>query len=351
MNRRGTELSPTNRFERISIEVDDYCDRGEDESGSAPKTELFWDDTRSIVTENDSPDIPFRYSLNPYRGCEHGCAYCYARPYHEYLGFNAGVDFETKILVKSNAATLLSDWLKHPKWDGREHLMMSGVTDPYQPIERKLKVTRSLLAVCAEFGQAISIITKNALVTRDIDILQELASSQSTHVTVSITTLDKNLAMALEPRCSVPAARLRAIRELSDAGIPVHVNFAPIIPGLNDHECGELLKQVADHGAYSSSWVLLRLPGAVESVFLNWLERFQPHSQQKIKERLSRLRRGRLNETRFKYRMKGDGPFIKEWSKLFDMLLKKNQLQPRPRPLEVTAFRKIANGSRQLYLF
>lgn len=351
MNRRGTDLNPLNRFERISIDIDDYCDPGEEEDSRPIKTEWFWDNTQSIVTQNESPDIPFRYSLNPYRGCEHGCAYCYARPYHEYLGMNAGVDFETKILVKSNASRLLTDWLSRPAWDGSDHLMMSGVTDPYQPIERKLKVTRSLLEVCAQARQAISIITKNALVTRDIDVLKELAAHQSTHVTFSLTTLDKELSRTLEPRCSTPPARLRAIRELSDAGIPVHVNFAPIIPGLNDHECGELLKQVADHGAYSASWVLLRLPGAVETIFVDWLEKFKPNSQQKIKDRLMQLRNGKLNDSRFKFRMKGDGPFIEEWSKLFTLLCHKFHLQTRSRPLATDAFRKIPTSAGQMYLF
>jgi DNA repair photolyase len=347
--RRGTELDPKNRFERIAIEVDDYCDP--DEERTSPKTELFWDDTQSIVTENHSPDVPFRYSLNPYRGCEHGCAYCYARTYHEYLGWNAGTDFESKILVKSNAAGLLRDWLARPSWNGSDHLMLSGVTDPYQPVERKLRVTRSLLEVCVESIQSVGIISKNAMVTRDIDLLQILAQHSAVNVAMSVTTLDKSLAMILEPRCSIPEAKLRAIRELSNAGIPVHVNMGPIIPGLTEHEIPSVMEAIADAGAKSFSWILLRLPGAVEPIFLRWLDTHVPTQKEKIVGRLRQMRGGELNDGRFGRRMKGDGFASQEWSQLANVMRRKLGLLERPLPLNHEAFRPPRTRTGQMFLF
>lgn len=348
--RRGTELNPANRFLPIVLEVDvDSNVDGEDKRRL--KTEWFEDDTQSIVTENQSPDIPFRYSINPYRGCEHGCAYCYARVYHEYLGWNAGTDFESKILVKSRAAGLLRDWLARPKWDGSEHLMLSGVTDPYQPIERKLEVTRRVLEVVVEARQALGMITKNALVTRDIDLLAELAHHDAVNVAFSITTLDRDLAMILEPRCSVPEARLRAIADLATAGIPVHVNMAPIIPGLNDHEIPNLLAAVHEAGAKSVSWILLRLPGAVEAVFSDWLDRHRPDAKEKIIGRLKQLRGGEVHDVRFGRRMRGEGFFADEWSRLFEVMRRKLGLAERPGPLNTTAFRRPRSKSGQKFLF
>lgn len=353
MQRRGTDLNPTNRFERISTVIDEYCDPDieQNESARTVRTEWFWDDTKTIVSENESPDIPFRYSINPYRGCEHGCAYCYARPYHEYLGWNAGSDFETKILVKSNADALLRDWLSRPSWSGQEHLNLSGVTDPYQPIERKLEITRSILRVLSEARQAVSIITKNALITRDIDLLSDLARDKASAVVLSITSLNKDLAMVLEPRCSVPQARLRAVRELTDAGIPVHVNIAPIIPGLNDQELPTLMAAIADAGAKSASWTLLRLPGAVEGIFENWLDRHQPLSKDKILNRVRALRGGELHDTKFGRRMRGEGFFADQWTKLAEICRTKHSLAPRLEPLNVSVFRPPASSAGQRYLF
>jgi DNA repair photolyase len=333
------------------LELEESCDVDAENSINRVETEWFEDDTQSIVTENASSDIPFRYSLNPYRGCEHGCAYCYARPYHEYLGWTAGSDFETKILVKSRAAELLRDWLSRASWNGSEHLMLSGVTDPYQPIERKLRITRRVLEVLAEARQAVGIITKNALVTRDIDLLVESAKFGAVQVCFSITTADRELAMILEPRCSVPEARFRAARELADAGIPVHVNVAPLIPGLNDHEIPELLEAGKQAGASSASWILLRLPGAVEPIFLDWLDRHRPNAKNKIMERIRSLRGGRLNESHFNTRMRGDGFFSDEWSKLFDVMRRKLGLAERPEPFRYDAFRTPKSSSGQGFLF
>jgi len=353
MQRRGTDLNPRNRFERISTVVDEYCDPDVDLDGSVRtvRTEWYWDDTKTIVAENESPDIPFRYSINPYRGCEHGCAYCYARPYHEYLGWNAGTDFETKILVKSNAADLLRDWLSRPAWSGKDHLNLSGVTDPYQPIERKLEITRSLLRVLCEARQAVSIITKNALITRDIDLLSDLARDRASAAVLSITSLNKDLAMVLEPRCSVPQARLRAVRELTDAGIPVHVNIAPIIPGLNDQELPSLMAAIADAGAKSASWTLLRLPGAVEGIFENWLDRHRPLSKDKILNRVRTLRGGELHDSQFGRRMRGEGFFADQWTKLAEICRTKHSLGHRLEPLNTSVFRPPASSAGQGYLF
>ncbi|MBU6238471.1 MAG: PA0069 family radical SAM protein [Planctomycetes bacterium] len=353
MQRRGTDLNPTNRFERISTVVDEYCDPDLDLDGSVRtvRTEWFWDDTKTIVAENESPDIPFRYSINPYRGCEHGCAYCYARPYHEYLGWNAGTDFETKILVKSNAADLLRDWLSRPAWSGQDHLNLSGVTDPYQPIERKLEITRSILQVLCEARQAVSIITKNALITRDIDLLADLARDRASAVVLSITSLDKSLAMVLEPRCSVPEARLRAVRELTNAGIPVHVNIAPIIPGLNDQELPSLMAAIAEAGAKSASWTLLRLPGAVEKIFEAWLDRHQPLAKEKILNRIRALRGGELHDSQFGRRMRGEGFFADQWTKLAEICRTKHSLAHRLEPLNTSAYRPPASSAGQRYLF
>ncbi len=349
MNLRGTEFQPKNRFEKIDLTVDEYC--SVEDSNDSPRTEFYWDDTQSIVTQNKSPDIPFRYSLNPYRGCEHGCAYCYARTSHEYLGWNAGLDFESKILVKSNAASLFRDWLVRPAWSGQEHVMLSGVTDPYQPIERKLRVTRSLLEVCVEARQAVSIITKNALVTRDLDLLCQLASCRAASVTLSITSLDKSLARVLEPRCTVPEGKLKAIEQLKEAGIPVHVNIAPIIPGVNDFEIPTILEAAANAGATSASWILVRLPGSVEPVFTDWLERHLPNKKTMVLNRIRELRGGKLHDPRFGTRMRGEGFFSDEWSQLFRVLRRKLHLTESPAPLNTAEFRRPRTGDGQLFLF
>lgn len=226
---RGAESNPDNRFQAVQIEWE------EGEEPLPPKTVLLRDHSKSILSKSDSPDLGFTLGLNPYRGCEHGCVYCYARPTHEYLGFSAGLDFETKILVKENAPELLRQELAGKNWMP-ETIMMSGVTDAYQPIERKLRVTRRCLEVLVEFLNPVGIITKNALVTRDTDLLKELAHAGAVHVTLSVTTLDEDLCGILEPRTSRPQARLAAISALAQAGIPVGVNIAPVIPGLTDHE-------------------------------------------------------------------------------------------------------------------
>src|SRR5262249_29963864 len=245
-------------------------DQEADPEGPAPATQFFRDSSRTIIARNDSPDVGFDASINPYRGCEHGCTYCYARPTHEYLGFSAGLDFETKIMVKEDAPELLRRELAAPRYQPKP-LALSGVTDPYQPIERRLQLTRRCLEVLVEFRNPVVIVTKNHLVTRDADLLGELATRRAVAVFVSVTTLDADLARILEPRASSPPGRLDAVKELAELGIPVGVLVAPVIPGLTDHELPSILKAVASAGAISAGYVMLRLPHAVAVLFEQWL--------------------------------------------------------------------------------
>ncbi|MEO8269521.1 MAG: PA0069 family radical SAM protein [Aureliella sp.] len=296
---RGAQTNPNNRFHKIQFQADYGQLEGDDEffqDLNKVSTEYFDDDSQSILTENSSPDIPFRYSLNPYRGCAHGCAYCYARPTHEYLGLSAGVDFESKIFVKKRAAELLHEKLSKKSWQS-EPIMMSGVTDCYQPAEKQFRITRGCLEVARQFGQPIGIVTKNALITRDIDILADMARHNLTRVAISLTSLDQSLTRVLEPRTSSPAARLRAMRELSSAGIPVIVMTAPIIPGLNDSEIPSLLQAAHEHGAIFAGYTLLRLPLTVKPVFLDWLAKNVPSQQAKIEHLIQQTRAGGHNQS------------------------------------------------------
>src|SRR6478672_7458156 len=285
---RGASWSPGNRFEKLHVDLTDADlvdgDPGAEERPRRP-TQYFRDGTKSIITRNNSPDVGFETSLNPYRGCEHGCIYCYARPTHEYLGFSAGLDFESKIMVKTDAPRLLEEELSSPKWKP-QFLMMSGVTDCYQPVERKLRITRACLEVLAKFRNPVGILTKNRLVTRDIDILSELARDRCAVVNLSVTTLDPKLQQILEPRTSAPAARLEAIGQLRAAGIPVGVMVAPVIPGINDHEIPKIVEACGKAGAQFAGHVLLRLPWAVRPLFEHWLDEYFPERKTKVLERL-----------------------------------------------------------------
>ena len=309
---RGATPNPPNRFERLSVERDDWS-LAED---PAPSTEFLVDSSRSVIATNSSPDVGFDVSVNPYRGCEHGCVYCYARPTHEYLGLSAGLDFESKIFVKRDAPKLLRRELASPRWKPKP-LAMSGVTDPYQPIERRMRITRGCLEVIAEFRNPVVIVTKSFLVTRDIDLLTELARHDAVGVAVSITTLDASLHGTMEPRAATPARRLETIRRLSEAGIPVAVFVSPIIPGLNDHEIPAILGAAADHGATSASCVPIRLPFAVKDLFVDWLGRHYPDRKDKVVNRIRAMRGGRLNDPRLGSRMKGEGPMAEQVMELF----------------------------------
>lgn len=352
---RGATIKPANRFLKIQVEDDFQHFEGDLEFIEKLRripTEYHVDDSQSILSENNSPDIPFRFSLNPYRGCAHGCAYCYARPTHEYLGWNAGLDFESKILVKERAADLLRERLRKKSWQC-EPIMMSGVTDCYQPIERQLRLTRSCLEVAEEFCQPMGIITKNALVTRDIDILARLAARNLVRVAISLTSLDQSLTRTLEPRTSSPDARLRAIQELNDAGIPVTVMTAPVILGLNDNEIPSLLEAAKDHGATYAGYVLLRLPQTVKPVFLDWLARNVPTQQEKIESLIQQTRDGEMNQSQFGQRMRGTGVMADHLAATFKLFAKRYGLERTTPTLDCTQFRvpPTPSSPTQLRLF
>ena len=348
---RGAQINPGNRFARIEY-VDDHSDLDSDDAAemSRIRTEYFSDVSKSVVSENDSPDVFFRYSLNPYRGCAHGCSYCYARPMHEYLDLSAGLDFETKIFVKELAPELFREWLARDRYEP-ELVMLSGVTDCYQPAERHFQLTRKCLEVALEARQPISMVTKNALVTRDLDLLKPMAERNLISIALSMTSLDQALTRVMEPRTSSPAARLRAIRELSDAGIPTHVMVAPIIPSLNDSEIPAILRAARDAGATSAAYVLLRLPLTVKPVFLEWLERHLSGQKEKIESRLRETRGGQLYESEFGTRMTGRGEMADQIRQTFDVFAKKYDLIRAHRPLDTSQFRRPVPKSGQLRLF
>lgn len=337
---RGTSENPPGRFERLEVV-------SEEPPPGRLATHFLRDDSRSIVTRNESPDVPFEVSINPYRGCEHGCTYCYARTYHEYLGFSAGLDFETRILVKEKAPELLRAELDSPGWRPRV-LGISGVTDPYQPVERKLELTRRCLRVLADYRNPVGLITKNALVTRDLDYLAELAGHHAAGVAISITSLDPGLTRRMEPRTSHPRDRLEALETLSKHGIPCGVSVAPVIPGLTDHEIPAILEAAADHGAVWANWLLLRLPGAVEGIFRTWLEQAFPDRTDKVLNRIRSLRGGELSDSQFGRRMRGEGVFAQQIRSLFQTGCERYGLSPTPTPLSAKAFRR--PGGHQLDL-
>ena len=342
---RGAHTNPPNRFEPLMLEPDPDCPP---EERPHPRTQFFFDASESLLTRNDSPDLPFTFGLNPYRGCEHGCAYCFARPYHEYLGWSSGLEFETKILVKLRAPDLLRAELSSRHWQP-EAISMSGITDCYQPCERQFRVTRGCLEVCAEFRQPISIVSKNALVTRDLDVLEELNRHQCIAVYVSVTTLDADLAGKLEPRASRPAARLRAIRELSAAGIPVGVMVAPVIPGLTDHEMPAILEAAAAAGAKRAGYIVMRLPYAVKDVFLQWLDDHAPTKKARVVDRVQQLRGGKLNVSEWGARLKGEGVFAEQLRGLFQISARRAGLNLERVALSTAHFRR--PGGEQLTLF
>lgn len=341
---RGAAENPPNRFEPLSLDREGWTDPDD----PLPRTAFLRDVSRSILVRNESPDVGFEVSVNPYRGCEHGCIYCYARPYHEYLGMSCGLDFETKVLVKEDAPELLRAALVSPRWTPQV-IVMSGVTDPYQPVERRLRITRRCLEVLADFRNPVAVVTKNHLVTRDVDLLARLAEHGAASVTLSITTLDTDLQRAMEPRACTPARRLLAIRTLADAGVPVGVNVAPVIPGLSDHEMPRILAAAAEAGATRAGFIMLRLPYAVKGLFETWLAQHYPQRKAKVLGRVREVRGGRLNDPRFGTRMRGEGPYAEQIADLFHVTRRKLGLDRDRRPLSTAAFRR-PNGSAQLGL-
>ena len=349
---RGALENPTGRFEALEATYDPNPDwaaePGEEVFEETLKTRFYKDASRNVLTHNNSPDIGFDFSINPYRGCEHGCIYCYARPTHEYLGMSAGLDFESKILVKTDAPALLRKALLAKKWKPQV-IVMSGVTDCYQPAERHFKITRQCLEVLAEFRNPVGIITKNHLVTRDVDVLSELAQYNAIRVMVSITTLDDSLVSKMEPRTSRPIMRLKAIEALSNAGVSTGVMMGPIIPGLTDHEVDSVLRHAADAGAQTASHTLVRLPYGVKDLFSQWLETHFPDRKNRVLNRLRDMHNGELNDNRFGKRMSGEGHYADYINAMFDMAKKRYGLKGRSKPLSSEHFR--TNGSQQLSLF
>src|SRR5437773_5055671 len=346
---RGASWSPANRFEKLHVDLTDLDVVDVDletEERPGRETQYLRDDTKSVITRNNSPDVGFETSLNPYRGCEHGCIYCYARPTHEYLGFSAGLDFESKIMVKTNAPELLRAELESPRWQP-QRLVMSGVTDPYQPVERKLRITRGCLEVMAKFRNPVAIITKNRRVTRDIDILQDLAACNAVAVNISVTSLDPNLQRVLEPRTSSPQARLEAITQLRRSGIPTGVMVAPIIPGLTDHEVPKILDACAKAGAQFAGYTIIRLPWAVAPLFEHWLEEHFPDRKEKVLRRIRHLRGNRMNNSQWHTRMTGEGIFAEQIASLFKIGCRRAGIGARP-ALSCKSFRR---STTQLRLF
>lgn len=358
-HRRGAGINPGNRFESVRLhvlgeELDRQWIERQNDDGSATRVErqVFFDRTQRIINQvSKTSDVPFDWTVNPYRGCEHGCIYCYARSYHEYLGLNCGLDFETKLVAKPDAAELLKRELASPNWKP-EPIVMSAITDIYQPIEHKMRIARGCLEVMADCGQPVTTMTKSALVLRDVDLWSRMAEMNTGRVTVTLVTLDAELAEKLEPRASSPAGRLRAIRELSAAGVPVSVNVAPIIPGLTDMELPRILEAAAEAGALRAAWVMLRLPYQLKDLFLDWLQRsVHPDRARKVESLIRQSHGGKLYEASYASRRRGRGPMVEQIAQTFDLFTRKYGINRDIRPLSTAHFRRPEIGGGQMRLF
>ena len=340
---RGAQIKTGNKFLKTQY-VEEHIEGLDEPLLSAPQTQLFYETAKTIVNKVTSPDLGLAYSLNPYQGCEHGCIYCYARNTHEYWGFSAGLDFESKIIVKKNAASLLEKFILNPNWDPVP-ISVSGNTDCYQPIEKKLEITRSLLKIFAQYRHPLGMITKNSLVLRDLDLLSDLAKDNLVHVYISITTLDESLRRVMEPRTASAIKRLKTIEELAKAGVPVSVMNAPIIPGLNHHEIPQVLKAAADHGALSAGMTIVRLNGAIGKIFEDWLRKNFPDRFEKVWHQICSMHGGNVNDSQFGRRMSGEGNFAEAIHQLH-RTSKRKYFKDRSMPaLDLTKFRKGGNLS------
>ena len=350
---RGALSNRVGRYEKETRTlVDDGWDdgwRAEDETPPPLRTEVIRDASRSIIAHNKSPDISFDQSINPYRGCEHGCVYCFARPSHAWLGLSPGADFESRILAKPDAAQLLVKELSASGYVPRV-IAMGTNTDPYQPLEKKMRITRSILEVLRDFRHPVAIVTKSPLILRDADILSDMAAMGLAKVALSITTLDRGLARAMEPRAGTPARRLQAIRGLSEAGVPAGVMFAPAIPALNDHEMEAVLSAAKDAGAQSAGYVLLRMPLEIKELFREWLEIRQPGKAKHVMALIRQMRGGKDYDAQWNTRMKGTGPYAEMMARRFHMAVKKLGLNQQLRPLTINSFRRPPRLGDQLSL-
>ncbi len=337
---RGAALNPEGRFERENREPfdDGWGDTLPVDEPVRPQTMVTAERVKSIVSRNDSPDIPFTCSINPYRGCEHGCIYCYARPSHAYLNLSPGLDFETRLFAKVNAAERLREELSRPGYVCST-ISIGANTDPYQPVEREWKITRSILEVMAACNHPVGIVTKNALVERDLDILAPMAQKGLVKVYISVTTLDHELARRMEPRASAPARRIEAIRRLSQAGVPAGVMVAPVVPFLTDSATEHILEAARDAGAQSAGYVLMRLPYEVKDLFKNWLMQHYPLKAAHVMSRVQQMRGGRENDPEFGSRMRGNGEFADLLRKRFEKACARLGLNEHRRDLDTTQFR------------
>jgi DNA repair photolyase len=338
---RGSQLKTANRFLKAQY-VTEHIEGLDEPLLTAPTTQVFYEQAKKIVNKVTSPDLGMMYSLNPYQGCEHGCIYCYARNTHEYYGFSAGLDFESKIMVKKNAPQLLEKFILHPDWQPVP-ISLSGNTDCYQPMERKMEITRGLLKVFAQYRHPVGMITKNSLILRDLDLLRDLAKDNLVHVYISITTLDEGLRRIMEPRTASATKRLKTVEALSQAGIPVGVMNAPIIPGLNHHEIPALVKAAADHGASTVAMTVVRLNGAVGNLFEDWLRKNFSDRFDKVWNQICSLHGGTVNDSQFGRRMSGEGNFAEIIHQLFRTSKRKYFSTRKMPPFDLTKFRKGGN--------
>jgi DNA repair photolyase len=340
---RGAQVKTGNRFLKAEY-VTDHVEGLDEPLLSAPQTQIFYEQPKNIVNKVTSPDLGMMYSMNPYQGCEHGCIYCYARNTHEYWGFSAGLDFESKIIVKKNAPQLLEKFLMHPSWQAIP-ISVSGNTDCYQPLERKFEITRNILKVFAKYRHPLGMITKNGLITRDIDLLTDLASENLVHVYISITTLDEDLRRQMEPRTASGIKRLKTVEALAKAGIPVGIMNAPIIPGLNHHEIPTIIKAAADHGATAAGMTVVRLNGSIGKIFEDWLRKNFPDRFDKVWNQICTMHGGNVNDSQFGRRMSGEGNIAEMIHQLFSVSKKKFLSGKSMPPIDLTKFRKGGNLS------
>ena len=347
---RGAVSNAAGRYEKAGrVALDDGWDNL-DEPPPPLKTQMYRDSTRTIIARNTLPDIPFDRSINPYRGCEHGCTYCFARPTHTYLGMSAGLDFESKIFYKPDAAVLLEKELRAPSYKCRA-MAMGTNTDPYQPAERHFKITRSILEVLQRFKHPIGFVTKSALITRDIDILAPMAAENLARAAVSVTSLDPGLARKMEPRASTPARRIEALRHMSAAGIPTAVMFAPLIPGLNDHELEAVLQAAKDAGVKSAGYVMLRLPLEVKDLFQEWLAAEVPERASRVMSLIRSTRDGKDYDAKWGERQVGNGPIAEAAAARFQLACKRLGLNEDRKPLDISKFQPPPQPGDQLALF
>ncbi len=355
---RGATINPSGRFERHRREAfaDDWSDPGWSDGGGTEyvpppiRTEVGVDSTKTIIAYNASPDIGFDRSINPYRGCEHGCVYCFARPTHSYFGLSAGLDFETKLFAKPDAAKLLEAELAAPKYVCQP-IAMGTNTDPYQPVERSFKVTRSILEVLERCDHPVTIVTKSALVARDADILARMAKKNLAWVGVSVTTLDRELARRMEPRAATPARRLAAIRALAEAGVPVGVMVAPVVPAVTDHELESIMEAARDAGATSAGFIMLRLPYEIKDLFIDWLDTHAPMKKKRVLELIRGMRNGKLNDGEFGSRFRPTGGYAGMIRQRYMIAARRLGLEREGRPLDCGRFRKPVLPGQQLALF